>query len=138
MPVRDDIIGNGWRFPLMPDAGGRLAYVGGEANIQQSLKLLLLTNMRERVMRRSFGSKARDLVFAPGSEQGLRLLESSIADAIRNFEPRVELLNVSAISDPREPSHITVDISYQIRATYVRGNLVFPFYLEGTGGGGDQ
>lgn len=136
MAVRDDIIGTGWRFPIRPDGRGRLSYVTGAGNIEQSLKILLLTNQRERVMRAGFGTTARQQLFSPGSEKGLRLLERSVADAIRDFEPRVEVLNLRAEADPRDATHVNVEIEYLIRSTYVRGSLVFPFYIEGLGPGG--
>ncbi|WP_228461259.1 GPW/gp25 family protein [Paracoccus liaowanqingii] len=133
MSVRDDIIGFGWRFPLLPDARGRLGYVGGEDNIEQSLRILLLTSLRERVMRSDFGTSAREQIFAPGSEKGLRLLERRVAAALRDHEPRIEVKNLRAEADPRDETHVNLEISYQIRATYVRGNLVFPFYIDGFG-----
>jgi phage baseplate assembly protein W len=131
MAVSDDIIGTGVRFPLKPDARGRLGYVTGADNIEQSLKLVLLTNVRERVMRSNFGSTLREMVFAPGSEQSLRLLETTVVEAVRDWEPRVDILSITAEADPRTPSHVIIDLNYLIRATYVRGNLVFPFYIGG-------
>ena len=133
MGVRDDIIGNGWRFPILPDARGRLGYVTGGDNIEQSLRLLLLTNVRERVMRGDFGTSARAQIFSPGSEEGLRLLENSVAAALRDHEPRIEVLNLRAELDPRDQTQVNLEIDYQIRASYVRGNLVFPFYVDGYG-----
>lgn len=133
MGVRDDIIGFGWRFPINPDARGRLGYVGGEDNIEQSLRILLLTSLRERVMRSDFGTSAREQIFSPGSEKGLRLLERSVDAALRDHEPRIEVLNLRAEADPRDETHVNVEIDYQIRASYVRGNLVFPFYIDGFG-----
>lgn len=133
MAIVDDIIGTGWRFPILPDALGRLGYCSGQENIEQSLKILLLTNLRERVMRAGFGTAAREQLFAPGSEKILRLVEDSVGAAIRDHEPRIEILNLTAEADPRDPTHILVQIDYEVRATYVRGNLVFPFYLAGGG-----
>ena len=136
MTVSNDIIGTGVRFPLRPDGRGALGYAAGADNIEQSLKLVLLTNVRERVMRSEFGSKLREMLFAPGSEQSLRLIETSVAEAIRDWEPRVDVLSITAAADPRQPSHVIIDLSYRIRATYVRGNLVFPLYVEGAEAGG--
>lgn len=129
MAIRDEIIGIGWRFPILPDARGRLCYIGGQDNIEQSLRILLLTSLRERVMRADFGTTAREQLFLPGSEKALRLLEKSISDAIRDHERRIEVLNIRAESDPRDRTHVTVGIDYEVRASYVRGNLVFPFYV---------
>lgn len=133
MSIREDIIGTGWRFPILPDPRGRLGYVGGQDNIEQSLHILLLTNLRERVMRADFGTTAREQLFLPGSEKGLRLLEKSIEAAIRDHEPRIEVLNLRAETEPGDPTHVNVEIDYRVRASYVRGNLVFPFYVEGAG-----
>lgn len=133
MGVRDDIIGTGWRFPILPDARGRLGYVSGADNIEQSLRILLLTNLGERVMRSDFGTSAREQIFSPGSEKALRLLEKSVADALRDHEPRIDVLNLRAEADPRDETHVNIEIDYQIRASYVRGSLVFPFYFDGFG-----
>jgi len=140
--VANEFIGRGWRFPILPDETGALGWCEGQPNVEQSLKVLLLTALGERVMRPAFGTEAPHLVFAPGSEQYLRLLEQSIRAAVRDFEPRVDLLEVSAepgLADPgtmpdagssgREEARITVSISYVVRRSNSRFNLVFPFYL---------
>ena len=122
--------GRGWRFPILPDATGTLGYNEHEENIEQSLRVLLLTAQGERLMRPGFGSKARRLVFAPGSVQYLRLLETSIREAIRDLEPRVTVLDVRAVADAEAPANVTVSIDYRIRRSNSRYNLVFPFYLD--------
>jgi phage baseplate assembly protein W len=121
--------GKGWKFPILPDAGGGLGYVAGQESVQQSLRILLLTSLGERVMRPSFGCKAPRLVFAPGSVQYLQLLETSIREAVRDWEPRVELTNVQAETDPTDETRAIVSIAYRIRGSNTRSNLVFPFYL---------
>lgn len=124
-----EFLGRGWRFPVLPDETGRLAYSEGDANVEQSLRILLLTRLGERVMRPAFGSEAPRLVFAPGSERYLRLLETSIREAVRDWEPRVELDDVRAEVDTTDESRTTVSIAYRVRSTNSRLNLVFPFYL---------
>jgi uncharacterized protein len=124
-----DFKGTGWAFPLRPDLGGGLGYTSGDANIEQSLLLLLRTVQGERVMRPGFGTGARDLVFAPGSAQNLGLLETTVREAIRDFEPRVVAEQVTAELDPRDETRAVVDVTYRILQTNTRDNLVFPFYL---------
>ena len=123
------LIGIGWRFPILPDETGSLAYAGDDANVEQSLKILLLTDLRERVMRADFGCEAPSLVFAPGSVQYLGLLETTVREAIRDWEPRVETQSVSSEVDPEDETRVNVSISYLVRQTNTRNNLVFPFYL---------
>ena len=124
-----DFRGTGWAFPIRPGAGGGLEFTSGAANIEQSLLLLLRTVQGERVMRPTFGTKARDLVFAPGSVQNLRLLETTVREAIRDFEPRVLVEQIVATLDPDDEITAIVDVTYRVRRTNTRDNLVFPFYL---------
>jgi phage baseplate assembly protein W len=127
--MSNEFTGNGWRFPIFPDAAGALGYVAGDENVEQSLKILLLTDLGQRVMRADFGSKAHTLVFAPGSVQYLGLLETTIREAVRDWEPRVDLEEVLAEADSKDETQITVYVGYRVRQTNTRANLVFPFYL---------
>lgn len=129
--MADTFVGRGWRFPILPDAAGGLGYVDGDANVEQSLRILLLTALGERVMRPEFGSKAPRLVFAPGSVQFRGLLETTVREAVRDWEPRVELQSVAVETDPDDETRVNVAISYRVRRTNTRFNLVFPFYLQG-------
>lgn len=122
-------LGNGWRFPILPDATGTLRYVSGDANVEQSLRILLMTALGERVMRPDFGTEAPRLVFAPGSVQYLRLLETTVRDALRDWELRVDVLDVLAETDPADETHATVSVSYRVRQSNTKNNLVFPFYV---------
>jgi phage baseplate assembly protein W len=131
--MSEPFLGTGWRFPILPDEAGRLGYAVGEQSIEHCLRALLLTATGERVMRPDFGTKAQESVFAPGSVQNLRDLERSVADAVRTFEPRVELDSVTAEADPLDESRVTVSVEYRIRRTNTKANLVFPFYVGLTG-----
>jgi hypothetical protein len=131
--MSEPFLGTGWRFPILPDEAGRLGYAVGEQSIEHCLRALLLTATGERVMRPDLGTRAQELVFAPGSVQNLRDLERSIADAVRTYEPRVELDSVRAEADPLDESRVTVSVDYRIRRTNTKANLVFPFYLGLTG-----
>jgi phage baseplate assembly protein W len=133
--MSSEFVGTGWRFPILPDAAGGLTYSDGDENVEQSLKILLLTNLGQRVMRPDFGCKAPSLVFAPGSVQYLSLLEDTIRDAVRDWEPRVDLEEVRAEPGTEDETRITVDIRYRVRRTNTRTNLVFPFYLGRVEGG---
>lgn len=129
-----DFLGRGWRFPILPDAGGALRYVDGDENVAQSLLVLLSTTAGERVMRPDFGTDAARLVFAPGSTGNLRTLEARIRDAVRDHEPRVRLVDVVAAADPDERERVTIELTYTVRRTNTRTSIVFPFYLTRPGG----
>lgn len=123
------LIGKGWKFPIIPDASGGLGYSSGDQNVEQSLKILLMTSLGERAMRQDFGNKAPRMVFAPGSSQYLRLLETTVREAVRDWEPRIDLEDVQAEVVPDDETQVIVNINYKIRRTNTRSNLVFPFYI---------
>lgn len=129
-----DFRGCGWPFPLLPDAGGSLRYVEGDANVTQSLRLLLSTAAGERVMRPTFGSEAPNLVFAPGSPVNRQLLEDSVRDTVRDFEPRVLVDDVVVTEDPTAPEQVDIELTYTVRRTNTRSSVVFPYYLGRPGG----
>jgi len=110
------------------DETGALTYRQGPDNVEQSLQILLLTRLGERVMRPGFGTRSASLIFAPGIIQNLRLLEDSVREAVVRWEPRVDLDDVRAEANPGEETHVTVSIDYRVRGTNTRQNLVFPFY----------
>jgi phage baseplate assembly protein W len=124
-----EFIGKGWRFPIIPGPTGGLAWSEADDNVEQSLRLLLMTRLGERVMRGGFGSRLGELVFRTGSDQNLRALEREVLSAILKFEPRVEVLDVVAETDAIDATRVTVALSYRVRRTNTRESLVFPFYL---------
>jgi phage baseplate assembly protein W len=129
-----DFRGRGVSFPLLPDAGGTLGYVEGDQEVSQSLRLLLMTAAGERVMRSGFGTEAPRLVFAPGSETNKKLLEVSVRNAIRDDEPRVELVDVTVTENGAAPERVDVEVTYTVRRTNTRDSIVFPYYLNRPGG----
>jgi phage baseplate assembly protein W len=128
-----DFRGRGVAFPLIPDAG-TLRYVDGDAEVSQSLRLLLMTAAGERVMRSGFGTEAPALVFAPASETNMQLLETSISDAVRDYEPRVVVDDVVVTESPFTPERVDIEVTYTVRRTNTRDSVVFPFYLSRPGG----
>ena len=129
-----DFTGRGWRFPILPGAGGDLRYVDGDENVEQSLWLLLATGWGERVMRPRFGTNARELVFAPGSLTNLKALETSIEEAVAVHEPRARLDRVAATPDPEEAERVDIEVTYTVRRSNTRASFVFPYYLDRPGG----
>ena len=127
-------LGQGWRFPLLPDASGRLAYTAGEDSVRDCLLILVRTALGERVMRPELGTRAPELVFAPGSSRALRELEESVRTAVRDFEPRAAVDEVRAQAQPGEEWRVTVFVDYRVRASGQHETLVFPYYLDGGSG----
>jgi phage baseplate assembly protein W len=128
MTTAGDFRGQGWRMPILPDAAGGLGYIDGDDNIVQSVELSLRTVAGERVMRPNFGTTVADLLFAADSAQNLHRLEVAVDDAIKQWEPRVEVDQVQAVIVGDTQVDVTVD--YRILRTNTKRNLVFPYYME--------
>jgi uncharacterized protein len=125
-----DFRGSGWRFPLVPGAGGGFGYVSGEDNITQSLLILLQTVVGERVMRADFGTAVPEMLFDADSDQNLHRLQDVVGDAIRQWEPRIALESVEARRVPGQETEVEVEVVFSILASNTKGNLVFPYYLS--------
>jgi Bacteriophage baseplate protein W len=125
----DDFRGTGWRFPIVPQAGGTLGYISLDDNVAQSVELLLRTAAGERLMRPEFGTTVPSMVFEADSEQNLFQLEQALLDALRRWEPRVEVEEVRAVPDQAVSGVVNVSVAYRILRTNTVRNLVFPFYL---------
>ena len=123
-------LGRGWNFPVEPDASGSLGYMADEQKIQQAILVILGTAQGERVMRPEFGSGLRDLVFAPLTSSTKTLVAGAITDALVKWEPRVDVLGVTADEQASDDGTLVVNVEYRVRATNNVFNLVYPFYLR--------
>ena len=92
------------------------------------MRIVLSTPIGQRVMRPTFGSRLHELVFAPLNPETLGLAELYVEEALTFWEPRIEVLEVTARSDPNQPSLLLVGIDYRIKATHDQRSLVYPFY----------
>jgi uncharacterized protein len=124
-----DFLGRGWAFPVAPDAGGRIALTGGDDAVRRSILAVLSTTPGERVMRPDFGCPVQELAFAGNDDATAAEAAAMVREALALWEPRVDVLDVTAAADPADPGLLLVEIDYEVRATNSRFNLVYPFYL---------
>ncbi len=80
-----------------------------------------------------FGCDVQSLLFRRANTSTLSLYKDLIASAIIEYEPRIDLEEITTTLHQQERQRVDVTIIYTIRMTNVRTNLVYPFYfLEGT------
>ena len=105
-----------------------------EEDVRQALRIILLTNPGERIMRPTFGAGLSSFQFEPVNTTTLQLIRTRVEDAVVDWESRVDVLGVSVSADPSRQGTVLIDIRYRVRLTNTVGNLVYPFYLgEGSG-----
>lgn len=121
-------LGKGWAFPPAFASGGReVAMVSGVADVHQSLQILLATQSGERVMQETFGADLNTLMFEELDRGLINKARSLITEAIYKHEPRVELLDVDIARHTTEAYVLHLKLSYAIRGTNSRYNMVYPF-----------
>jgi hypothetical protein len=127
--VSDEFIGRGWAFPLRTDATGGIALVSREKEIEEAIRLILGTAPGERPMRPEFGCRINEYVFASADGATANAIAAEVKHALRRWEPRIDVQDVTVTFDARESTTLYIDIRYAIRRTNDRRNLVFPFYV---------
>jgi phage baseplate assembly protein W len=129
--VRDDrldFIGRGWAFPVGLDLRGRVELTSGTGTIERAIRVILQTVRGARVMRPQFGSDLHLLVFAENNATTAGLADFYVRRALARWEPRIEVENVAVSWPDADRGALTIDITYIVKATNDRRNLVFPFY----------
>lgn len=127
-------LGSGWGFPpAFSTKSGSVRMVAGEEDIDESLRILMATKPKERVMQPAFGCGLQSLVFENIDENSLSLIKDTILRAVLFFEPRIDLEDIEIDKEHSYDGVLYINLIYRVRATNTRSNLVYPFYLrEGT------
>ena len=127
--MAQEFLGVGWQFPIQTDEKGKIAMARYEESIRQAIWMILGTAKGERVMRPDFGCGIHDLVFAVNSAGTAGRVAAEVRRALIQWEPRIDIENVTATSGDSRSNQLLIDIEYRVRATNNRFNLVYPFYL---------
>jgi uncharacterized protein len=109
-------------FPFTKGPKGYPKTVTDEECVQNDLSLLLHTRKQERVMLPTFGLDLERLVFENTGPLLRAKAFRQISDAIGDFEPRVQLLDVQITEDHYT---VTIDVSYMINSLTGQTTLSF-------------
>jgi phage baseplate assembly protein W len=132
----NSFLGTGWGFPPQFERNNgvlELQMVSLEADIKESLAILLATAPGERVMRPTFGCGLKGMIFENIDESVVTELKDLIERAILFFETRISLDDLHIDTVDVYDGLIKIHVDYTITTTNTRSNLVYPFYFqEGT------
>ena len=128
MTTAGDFIGRGWAYPVRVSPRGGVALAREIDELEGALRLILGTAPGERLMRPEFGCAIWDQIFSPVDANALGLMAQAVRDAVARWEPRIELEDVTTSQQPDDAAAVRIDISYRVKATNDRRNLVYPFY----------
>ncbi len=123
-------LGRGWKFPVEIREKQGIVEAEYEDSIHQAIRIILSTAKGERVMRPDFGCGIHDLVFAINNASTIGMAKSEVEESLRQWEPRIEVLDVEAAASGTYGEKLHINVSYRVRTTDNRFNLVYPFYLQ--------
>jgi phage baseplate assembly protein W len=128
-PDAVSFVGRGITFPMRVDQTGGIALTNGPEDLDRSIRVVLATAPGERVMRPQFGCAIWDLVFEPVNANTIGAMEGAVQDALAQWEPRIEVESVDVVPDENDHGLVRIGITYRVRVTNDRRNLVYPFYV---------
>ncbi len=131
MKINTDFLGTGWSFPPeFNETEGKLAMTSDVEDINNSLMILLSTRPGERVMFPNYGCDLQEMLFKPLDITLITQMKGIIERAILYHEPRINILNIGIDAQEELGGEVLIQISYEVRNTNTRSNMVFPFYKE--------
>lgn len=86
------------------------------AAVKQSVKNILLTNYAEKPFVPEFGANLNDFLFNLDTEFDSDLIEESIIQAINDYEPRAQVLNVNVTTNG-EYHEIIATVTFRVLST---------------------
>jgi phage baseplate assembly protein W len=124
-------LGQGLGFPPRIGADGRLVWSAGEDNVREALRLILLTEPGERLMREEFGCGLHRYLLEPNTVATHQRIHDSIVRGIARWEPRVVVEEVAVVADAGQPRQVNVNIQFRLVATQATSQLGFSLQLGG-------
>ena len=127
--MANEFLGVGWGFPIA-FTNGAIESAAHDESIRQAIQIILETAPGERVMRPDFGCGLHERVFAVNDSSTRGAVAEDVREALRHWEPRIEVLDVSVTAAGLSGEVLDISIDYRVRSTDNRFNLVYPFYLD--------
>ena len=116
-PLIGPLIGQGVSFPPRLGPDGRWAWSSGEQNVRESIRVILMTELGERLRRPDFGAGLTQYLFEPNTVTTRRQIQDRITKALAVFEPRVDVQSVAVEADPEDRDAALATIVYRLVAT---------------------
>ena len=125
-----EFLGTGVTFPPQVDpATGRFKMSVGSQSVRDSVYLILMTQISERLTRPEFGTNTASYVFMDVNQTNLTIMKRDLADSILSQEPRISYVNIQTSMEAQQ-GYILINVDYTLAENNQRDNLVFPFYLN--------
>ena len=125
------ILGRGISFPPRVGNDGRVAWSEGEVNVREAIRVILMTEQRERLRLPEFGGGLGLFLFEPNSVTTRQLIKDRIGKALARWEPRITVQSIDVDPDPADVQAVIATITYKLVATQVRERISLTVTLAG-------
>ncbi len=125
------IYGRSLGFPPRVGPDGRMVWSEGAENIRESIRVILLTDFRERIRLPEFGGGLNAFLFEPNNVATRHLVEERILQALKRWEPRVAVDSVRVDEDPDDREAAIAVIQYKLVATQTSELITLGVRLSG-------
>ncbi len=130
MANQNAFLGTGAKFPFEIDkATGKIKTVSGNQSVKESIYIILMTGITERLTRPEFGTNISGYAFMSTGPTILGMMRRELTQSLMAQEPRISDVNIE-IELPNGNEYMLINIDYMVSANNTRDNLVFPFYLN--------
>lgn len=126
-----DLIGRGISFPPRVGPDGRIAWSEGADNVRESIRVILTTELRQRLLLPDFGCGLNRFLFEPNTPATRQQVQDQISKALARWEPRIALEAVTVDPDPQDPYAAVASITYRLVATQTRERVQLSVTLKG-------
>ena len=114
---RGQLFGRGISFPPRVGPDGRISWSSGEQSVRESIRIVLMTDQRERIRLPQFGGTLHRFLFEPNTVVTRRRIQDQIAVALARWEPRVAVQSIEVEEDVTDPNAAIATITYRLVAT---------------------
>ena len=114
------ILGRGISFPPRVGSDGRVAWSEGEVNVRECIRVILMTEQRERLRLPDFGGGLGLFLFDQNTVTTRQLIKERISKALARWEPRINVQSIDVEPDPADAQAVIATIAYELVATRLR------------------
>lgn len=126
---QQEYLGRGLRFPLDLNVQGQLTISTQAQKVKESIRIILSTQIGERVYRPTFGCGLSKLIFAPLNDNTMLQIRLCVREALQTWEPRIIVDDVRTDPDPIL-GRVNIIINYRLKNYPDPYSLVYPFDLD--------
>lgn len=111
------IFGRGISFPPRIGPDGRVTWSEGEINVREAIRIIVMTEQRERIRLPEFGGGLSKYLFEPNTVTTRHQIQERVTRALTQWEPRINVESVNVEPDAFDPQSAIATITYKLVAT---------------------